>query len=319
MFSRTFILSFLLFIFGAAAFADYENYQLPAYSTRIERQYRTYSLSITQAPVGTYSAGNAVALGSTFLPPTSYRTAACRTCTSYGQVNPTFKYINSYVQTFKPVGPSVLISYSADDEGIGINQGNGQTAPTSGQSTLLTGIVVALGTGLTSTRLAEGQRVYFSSACAVAWTAAGWAAAYGPEKATMMNGKYINGVDLNNAEGWLGNFNYFSPALFYGGQSSSSYTTFNEGNLRDYAFAGDTVKTSGSTISAAADSSLPTNNPNQQANYLLCPEAQILGIVSENSFPGIDSSHYEMPQTALRGLRNPAAYNEATLIFQSNA
>jgi hypothetical protein len=309
-----------LFIFGAAAFADYENYQLPAYSTRIERQYRTYDLSTALALAGgTYSAGNAVALGTTYLPPTVYRTAACRTCPSYGQVNPTFKYFNSFVQTFKPVGATVLISYSADDEGIGINQGNGQTAPTSSESTLLTGIVVTLGTGLTSTRLAEGQRVYFSPQCAVSWTTATWTATYGPEKATMMNGKFQNGVDLNNADGWLSNFNYASPAMFYGGQSNPSYTTFNEGNLHDYSFSGDTIKTSGTTISAAADSSLPTNNPNQQANYLLCSEAMILGIVSENSFPNVDGGHYELPQTALRGLRNPAAYSEATLISQSNA
>jgi len=266
------IYTVLLFVAAISAYTNLDNNAIPAYTNKNEHRYKA---SIT-------------AIGAPGLNPV-YRSTGCRRtdgtslapiqCVANGQVNPSFKYYNTYVQTFTPMAGQVLIYFDSDTG-----------------STLFTGTVVAAGSGVPST-IVEGTRVYVDPACASQWTTASWNAKYGPEKAIYMNNKYVNGVDLNNADGW---------SLYYGASaamSSTSPQTLNGAGDKAYA-----------NLPAGADAMTPTENPNQQSNYLLCPigTGGILGIVNQNSFPNIDAGHYEQPNTVLRGLRNPSAYTKSS-------
>lgn len=326
------IFTVLLFVAAISAYTNLDNNAIPAYTNKNEHRYKA---SIT-------------AIGAPGLNPV-YRSTGCRRtdgtslapiqCVANGQVNPSFKYYNTYVQTFTPMAGQVLISFDADDDGIATTTTAGAAAGPGGAtiqegsaSTLFTGIVVAAGSGVPST-IVEGTRVYVDPACASQWTTASWNAKYGPEKAIYMNNKYVNGVDLNNADGWSLYYNIYNPSYYYGGsgQTSAPLTNgVNGGTMTNGVLNGANAgmsSTSTQTLNdgagdmayanlpAGADAMTPTENPNQQSNYLLCPigTGGILGIVNQNSFPNIDAGHYEQPNTVLRGLRNPSAYMKSSI------
>eukprot|EP01001_Neometanema_parovale_P007008 NODE_3335_length_1237_cov_386.790844_g3166_i0.p1 GENE.NODE_3335_length_1237_cov_386.790844_g3166_i0~~NODE_3335_length_1237_cov_386.790844_g3166_i0.p1 ORF type:complete len:327 (-),score=97.71 NODE_3335_length_1237_cov_386.790844_g3166_i0:201-1181(-) len=187
------------------------------------------------------------------------------------------------------------------------------------------GIVVSAGpmTSATNTAaLKPGARVLFSSACTTKWTTTSWTALYGSQKAAAMHGKLMNGVDLNNANGWgtsspdlqsinneaSGSFptadTYMAPGWTAGGTNRASYPTlrtFQDATTSvtpfwDYLWgagrAGGSFWPTRTLNTDRLGDDTPMENPNQQSNYLLCTEAQILGVVSEESFADQEHSHY---------------------------
>lgn len=307
----------VLFVCLAALLAEtlafgYSNYQLPKLTTKRERYYKV--------------------VGGT------YRSTQCATknqCEALNKVDPTWKFRPSQLTTFKPINDQVLVAYDLDDEGNAIfgagsqssNTGDGGIdQDTTTQAALYTGIVAAVSADVISPNITEGARVYFAQACTTRWNVATWTATYGAEKAAAMAGKLMYGVDLSDAEGWqftrpgADTTFPFGGSPMNGGYSSNGFAT--DGNTdpsqQSYPGYAGTTRAGEGALLPGEDADTPPENPGQQSNYLLCPEAQILGTIKEVHYANLDSRRYLKPTSIHRGQHLPFIYNLNTVETYNN-
>eukprot|EP00994_Dinema_validum_P003878 NODE_1895_length_817_cov_307.023438_g1495_i0.p1 GENE.NODE_1895_length_817_cov_307.023438_g1495_i0~~NODE_1895_length_817_cov_307.023438_g1495_i0.p1 ORF type:complete len:229 (-),score=59.32 NODE_1895_length_817_cov_307.023438_g1495_i0:130-756(-) len=107
-----------------------------------------------------------------------------------GMVDPRMKFAPTYVQELEVWHDNVLLS---------LEQANHDQEWSDQHA-----IVVRAGGKVKSALLTEGARVLINTACTTLWTQATFQAKY-PLHATLsksMEGKYVNGVSLNNGWGW---------------------------------------------------------------------------------------------------------------------
>jgi len=245
-------------------------------------------------------------------------------CQALDRVQPQWKNSPTYTQSFVPLRDMVLISYDQDD-----NSGVDGEVYGNQQWDTWTGIVVAAGPLASS--VAIGNRIYISRDCTrkfvsnAAQIAAGssnvaWTDTYSYNKAKSMFGRLVNGVSLNNGNAW-------------GMPGTPSMTTFKQDGLRnDFGNPSRTAEDPIVPILGGADTGTgpilfddpqwypgnvgtgwwprlglnqnylnefaPPDNPNQQSNYLLCPQSQIFGVVNQESFANTRGSHYVSPASA---------------------
>jgi len=245
-------------------------------------------------------------------------------CSSLDVTDPVQKRSQTFVETFRPLQDYVLVGFDQDDVGAGVN-GNTEAADRK------TGIVVSIGPDVHSTLLTEGARVYLGQTCLQTWTAASWqnwvgvpgsaanlvpgllgpaACAAGTANcvggmltSSKMVGKLMNGVDLNNGNGWgygypgtLTNAAVPDPAgLQFPFSPASPFRTLD----LQTGPAGDNGVINGASQTAE----YPFDNPNQQANFLLCHESDILGVVSEANWQDVSASHYKTPYSGFQAWR----------------
>eukprot|EP00992_Anisonema_acinus_P000934 TRINITY_DN10332_c0_g1_i1.p1 TRINITY_DN10332_c0_g1~~TRINITY_DN10332_c0_g1_i1.p1 ORF type:complete len:305 (+),score=43.00 TRINITY_DN10332_c0_g1_i1:384-1298(+) len=290
-----------LLISEAYGFA-YSNYQIPARSSNRIRWLRSTDKPGTANCIPTHGTQNAG--------------AARESCQSMDRVNPIWKHRPTYVQTFAPLRDLVLINFEQDD-----TQGN-NGAESRQEWDTYTGIVAAVGPLVTNVK--EGDRVYFSTNCVKKYTTGAattstvdWSTTgYSNEKAESYHGKLVNGISLNNGNGWgftgapVVDTNTV-PANGYGNPS----TTFEDAksNTGPVDF-GDTKWYPGRSGDSwwprdAANNNVlrefsPPDNPNQQANYLLCRNSDIFGTVSQENFANLEGSHYVKPAAAFEVFRS---------------
>jgi hypothetical protein len=295
---RVILLVCLAALLGETLGFGYSNYQLPKLNTKRETYYKTTGTTI-------------------------YRSTQCTNklqCAALNNVDPTWKFRASPLDTFKPLSDQVLLAYDGDDVLLSAKE-PGQTT----QSSLYTGIVAAVSADIVNPNIAEGARVYFAQSCTARWTVASWTNIYGSELAPVMAGKFINGIDLNNADGWRFTRPGADTTFPFGGPPQNGATLpsngFSAGDattpLINQEYPGFAGSTAPSTLSGA-DADVPPENPGQQSNYLLCPEASILGIISEVNYAPLDSRHYLKPKSINRGQHLPFVYNLNTAITNNN-
>jgi hypothetical protein len=343
--ANLFILCLLALIVETLAFG-YSNYQIPMRITKRERYYKTWGRTI-----------DAIGVAMPATDSLQYRSTQCvdkTQCETLNKIMPLWKFRAGPIDTFKPLNGQVLIGFDQDDEGnaaVGVqpvvtNTMTGSFTTISGdggieqdlttQAALYTGIVVSASNDIVSPNITEGARVYFSQRCTVRWTAFSWAAIYGPEKAASMEGKFKNGVDLNNAEGWRFTRTTADTAFPFTGPNPSNAFVWpdstNPATSADHQFypgyAGtqfDTFQTAGhrtgmlttTTAMSGKDGDMPLFNPGQQPTYLLCLESDVMGVIKEQHFANLDGRHYIKPKTVNRGQNLPYNYNLRN-IFKAN-
>jgi hypothetical protein len=152
-----------------------------------------------------------------------------------GKVDPRLKFRPTYTQQLAPWGSRVLLSV--------------QQARTSQSWTNNRAVVVRAGAAVTDPLLYEGALVIVDPACTSFWTAATYMVA-NPlyvGRAAAMEGAYVNGVSLNNANPLTLNADLLSNLI----------------------------------------PNIPARNAadaNQQYNYVLCPETQIRGVIEKETW-----------------------------------
>eukprot|EP01001_Neometanema_parovale_P010712 NODE_6950_length_804_cov_299.616740_g6714_i0.p1 GENE.NODE_6950_length_804_cov_299.616740_g6714_i0~~NODE_6950_length_804_cov_299.616740_g6714_i0.p1 ORF type:complete len:233 (+),score=83.23 NODE_6950_length_804_cov_299.616740_g6714_i0:58-699(+) len=103
-----------------------------------------------------------------------------------GKVDPRMKFGPTFNQELQPWGDRVLLS---------LKQADAQTEWAQNRA-----IVVRPGTGVTDKAITEGATVVITDACQAKWTTATFSTAYPLHgvQSLAMDGKYVNGVSLNN-------------------------------------------------------------------------------------------------------------------------
>eukprot|EP00996_Jenningsia_fusiforme_P003705 NODE_4501_length_799_cov_890.938667_g4162_i0.p1 GENE.NODE_4501_length_799_cov_890.938667_g4162_i0~~NODE_4501_length_799_cov_890.938667_g4162_i0.p1 ORF type:complete len:228 (+),score=34.40 NODE_4501_length_799_cov_890.938667_g4162_i0:32-715(+) len=145
-------------------------------------------------------AGASALTGSNTLPsltsaPYRWSTRASDACTSSqcstkNRVNPVWKNQATYRESFQPFQDYVLMRLNVQDYTSNIG--------------FQTATVVACGPEVSD--ISAGTVVLTTTDCTAMYTADSWAQTFGSELAAAMNGRYVNGVDINNGNSWT-NFN----------------------------------------------------------------------------------------------------------------